>query len=523
MAFDMSSWWCDPSDEKCKIFTVIITCFVVVLGVIWNLKKSKRLIPPLPPGPRGFPVIGYLPFLDSHLAKSFTELAGDYGPIYKVWLGNKLCVVVSSPSLAKEVVCDQDTICANRDPPGAVLFSSYGENNIAWAPYGSAWRKLRKIFVTNLMSNASLEVCYPLRKQVIKKTIRDVYSKVGEPVDVGELSLATLINVVQNMMWGGSLEGEKRTNLGVDLRELFAEFMVLLATPNVSDLFPVLSRFDLQGIQKRTKKLLSSIERIILDPVIEGYRNTESVKEGEGKNEKKDFLQLLLELTEHKDSANSITKSQLKALLLDMILGGTDTTTTMAEWTMAELMKHPEIMKKVQEELAEVVGMDGSVEEFHLPKLKYLDAVVKETLRLHPALPFLVPRSPSETCTIGGYTIPKGSRIMINVGAIQTDPRFWENPLEFRPERFLNDPGKFDYMGKNFQYMPFGSGRRVCPGINLAEKMLMSVLASLLHSFEWKLPDGTELDLSDQFGIVVKKMKPLIAVPTPRLSNLELY
>lgn len=206
-----------------------------------------------------------------------------------------------------------------------------------------------------------------------------------------------------------------------------------------------------------------------------------------------------------------------------MILGGTDTTTTMAEWTMAELMKHPEIMKKVQEELAEVVGMDGSVEEFHLPKLKYLDAVVKETLRLHPALPLLVPRSPSETCTIGGYTIPKGSRIMINVGAIHTDPQFWENPLEFRPERFLNGPGNFDYMGKNFQYMPFGSGRRICPGIPLAEKMLMSVLASLLHSFEWKLPDGTELDLSDQFGIVVKKMKPLIVVPTPRLSNLELY
>ncbi|KAJ0018522.1 hypothetical protein Pint_09991 [Pistacia integerrima] len=225
--------------------------------------------------------------------------------------------MVSSPSLAKEVVRDQDTICANRDPPVAFLFSSYGENNIAWTPYG-AWRKLRKIFVTNLMSNASLEACYPLRKQVVKKTIKDVYKKVGQPVEVGEVSLATSMNVLQNMMWGGSLEGEKmkRTNLGVELRELFAEFMVLLATPNVSDLFPLLSRFDLQGIQKRTKKFLSSIKRIILDPVIEGYRNTEAVKEGEGKNEKKDFLQLLLDLTEHKDSANSITKSQLKALLV---------------------------------------------------------------------------------------------------------------------------------------------------------------------------------------------------------------
>ena len=180
-------------------------------------------------------------------------------------------------------------------------------------------------------------------------------------------------------------------------------------------------------------------------------------------------------------------------------------------------------MKKVQEELTEVVGIDGSVEEFHLPKLQYLDAVVKETMRLHPAVPLLIPRCPSQTTIVGGYTIPKGSRIMLNVWAIHRDPQLWDNPLEFRPERFLNNSEKYDYLGNKFQYMPFGSGRRVCAGIPLGERILMFLLASFLHSFEWKLPNDTKLDLSDKWGIVMKKLKPLVVIPTPRLSNSELY
>ncbi|KAL9455254.1 hypothetical protein AB3S75_010629 [Citrus x aurantiifolia] len=192
---------------------------------------------------------------------------------------------------------------------------------------------------------------------------------------------------------------------------------------------------------------------------------------------------------------------------------------------MAELMQHPQVMKKVQEELAQVVGMDSCVEEFHLSRLMYLDAVVKETFRLHPAVPLLLPRRASESSNIGGYNIPKDTTIMLNVRAIHRDPKLWDNPLEFRPERFLDDgiASKFDYSGNNFQYLPFGSGRRMCAGIPLAERMLMFVLASLLHSFEWELPAGTKLNLSEKFGIVIKKKEPLVAIPTPRLSNSELY
>jgi len=203
-----------------------------------------------------------------------------------------------------------------------------------------------------------------------------------------------------------------------------------------------------------------------------------------------------------------------------------DTSVTTVEWAMAEMLQHPKVMEEVQEELAKIVGLNGSVEEAHLSKLKYLKAIVKETLRLHAPLPLLVPHCSIKSATVGGYTIPKGSLIFFNVGAIQTDPQLWEAPLEFQPERFMRGSSaeEVDYWGNHLQFLPFGSGRRKCAGIPLAERTVMHVLASLLHAFVWSLPNGVEdVDLSEKFGIVVKKKKPLLAVPSPRLSSLKLY
>ncbi|KAI8546473.1 hypothetical protein RHMOL_Rhmol07G0120500 [Rhododendron molle] len=190
---------------------------------------------------------------------------------------------------------------------------------------------------------------------------------------------------------------------------------------------------------------------------------------------------------------------------------------------MAELLNKPEVMKKVQEELADIVGLDNGVEEYHMPKLHFLDAILKETFRLHPAFPLLVPKRPNQSSIVSGYTIPKDTRVVLNVWAIHRDPEGWDGPSEFKPERFLSDASEWDYNGNNFKFLPFGSGRRICAGIPLAEKMVMYMLASLLHSFNWKVPEGEEIDLSEKFGIVMKKSKPLIAIPTQRLSSLELY
>ncbi|KAL0446064.1 UNVERIFIED_CONTAM: cytochrome [Sesamum latifolium] len=496
---------------------------VLVISIIWFIKvffNPARRTPPLPPGPRGLPILGYLPFLGKNLLHQFGDLAHQYGPIFKLYLGNKLCVVINSPSLVKEVVRDQDAIFADRDANVASLTATYGGNDIAFSPHNAQWRAMRKIFVREVLSSSSLQASYNLRKDEVRKTIRDVYNNIGKRIQVGELSFRTELNVVMNMLWGGIVQGEEGQRVGDEFREVVIKLVDLLGKPNVADFYPALARFDIQGVKKEMKGYVQCLDRIFED-VIAKYRkmlSREIKKEG-----KKDFVQVLLELKEREDSYMSMSLTQIKALFVDVVGGGTDTSATTIEWVMADLLNNPKAMEQVQKELSEVVGLNSIVEEFHLPRLKYLEAVLKETMRLHPAVPLLVPRSPNQTSIIGGYTVPKRVTVFINVGWIQRDPSIWDTPSEFKPERFLNGNEKCDFSGNSFHYLPFGSGRRVCAGLPLAEKMLMYLLASLLHSFEWKLPDGETVDMSDTFGIVLRKTTPLLAVPSPRLSEPNLY
>ncbi|KAK1305236.1 Cytochrome P450 93A2 [Acorus calamus] len=262
----------------------------------------------------------------------------------------------------------------------------------------------------------------------------------------------------------------------------------------------------------------------MFDAIIEGRLRVIRGNKREGASG--DFLDTLLRTMERGSSEVELTMDHIKGLLLDLLVGGSDTTSITMEWAMAELMHNPDKMKKAQDELHNVVGDDNIVEETHLPKLKFLDAVIKETLRLHPVTPLLIPRSPSKACIVGGHTVPKGARVFINVWAIHRDSSMWENPLKFEPERFLvgADIGKGDFRGSNYGYAPFGSGRRMCLGISLAERILMYMMASLLHSFEWQVPDGVgEVELEEKMDIVLRKAKPLVTVPVPRLSDAKLY
>ncbi|XP_023729968.1 geraniol 8-hydroxylase [Lactuca sativa] len=514
------SWWSELIISKKEDLTFQLLVFSVIsLLILWYSFRKATLR--LPPGPRGLPVLGYLPFLSPDLHHEFTKLGQRYGPIFKLQLGSKTYIIVSSSDLAKEVVRVQDDAFANRDPPVAGLVITYGGKDILWSDNNSYWRKLRKVFVSEVLSHKNLEASRSFRRTGVRKNIKQVYESMGTEVDVGGLAFASSLSVVTSMMWGKSLdENEENTNLG--FREVISKIVELLGASNVSDLFPVLSRFDLQGVEREMKQQLQKVDEIF-QTIIENRMNVklEESVEQEGRN---DLLQILLEHKQQNDTSTfSIT--QIKSLFMDIVTGGTDTTSTMAEWTMAELLKHPEIMKKIQDELEQVVGLNNIVEESHLPRLCYLDAVIKETFRLHPPLPLLIGRCPNQSCNVGGYTVPKGSNVFLNVWAIHRDPKHWENPTKFDPDRFLNTDGttKYDYSGNNTNFLAFGSGRRKCPGIPLGEKMLVYLLASLLHSFDWTLPEDKEHELSDKFGIVLKKKNPLMAIPSQRLSDKNLY
>lgn len=203
------------------------------------------------------------------------------------------------------------------------------------------------------------------------------------------------------------------------------------------------------------------------------------------------------------------------------MVAGTDTSLHIIEFAMAELLHNPDIMKRAQEELDKVVGKDKVVEECHISKLPYILAIMKETLRLHTIIPLLVPRRPSQTTVVGGFTIPKDSKVFINAWAIHRNPNVWENPLEFDPDRFLDK--SYDFNGNDFNYFPFGSGRRICAGMAMGERVVLYNLATFLHSFDWKIPQGKRVELEEKFGIVLELKHPLVATPVLRLSDPNLY
>ncbi|MED6171131.1 hypothetical protein PIB30_037946 [Stylosanthes scabra] len=493
---------------------LLIIAFTVISALTWLLfLRPNSAHPNLPPGPPGLPIVGNLLSLDPDLHTYFSSLAHTYGPIFKLQLGSKLGIVVTSPSLAHQVLKEHDTIFANRDVPAAARAANYGGSDIAWTSYGPEWRMLRKVCALKMLSNNTLDSVYELRRNEVRKTVAFLYERVGSEVNVGEQAFLTVLNVITEMMWGGAVEGKEREGLGAEFREAVAEMTELFGKPNVSDFFPLLARFDLQGVERQMKALVPRFDGMFERMI------GERVKGGKKSN---DFLQFLLNLREEGDSKTPLTMVQLKALLMDMVVGGSDTSSNTIEFAMAEMINNPEVMKKVQEELEAVVGRDTIVEESHIHKLPYLRAVMKETLRLHPALPLLVPHCPSETTIVGGYTIPKGSRVFVNVWAIHRDPSIWDNPLEFDSNRFLND-NKWDFSGSDFRYFPFGSGRRICAGIAMAERTVLYLLATLVHSFNWKVPQGENLDVSEKFGIVLKKKISLVVIPTVRLSKLDLY
>ncbi|XP_077213776.1 cytochrome P450 monooxygenase 76AD131-like [Tasmannia lanceolata] len=516
----------DPS--QALIFSIAI---VAISWIAWMIKKSiKGNTSPLPPGPRGLPLIGNLPFLEPELHRYYAKLSAIYGPIFKLRLGNKLCVVLSSPSMAKEVLKDHDTTFANHDMQAAALLTAtYGGSDIVLSPYGPEWRMLRRVCIQELLNTASLDAGRVHRRLRVHQTLSEVYAKIETPVDVGEKITQTIFNTMTSTLWGGTLKGNEETSVASEFRHIMLEIGELITQPNISDLFPLLARFDIQGVQRKAKNLMSWFDRIfesILDQRMKMNAEVGEANHDISMKQNKDFLDILLNLKNKEDPKTPLTMTHIKALLLDMVAGGVDTTSTTLEWAMAEMMHKPEIMKKAQEELESVVGKDKILEDSHCAELHYLEAVVKEALRLHPPNVFLIPHSAIESCVVGGYTIPKNTAIFVNLWEIQRDPSLWDNPSEFIPERFLSSAtagNKWDYRGNDFRYFPFGSGRRICPGISLAERSLKYVLGSLLHSFDWKLPTGTKIDLADKFGQVIKIANPVVAIPTPRLSNPKLY
>nr|AKH41022.1 cytochrome P450 CYP76AA22 [Thuja plicata] len=495
-------------------YSVLFTA-ASLLFIFFLWRRQRRTGFPLPPGPPSWPLVGNLFQLGKRPHESLYALSLKYGPLMTLHLGMKTTVLVSSPAMAKEVLKTHDHILAGRTVIETAKALSHHKSSLIWGEYGPYWRNLRRISTVELFSTKRMEALEHLRRDQVFRTIRLIFEEKGKVVDIGRTVFFTSLNSLGNMIFSTSVF-DPNDPASAGFKDSIWELMKLGGTPNLADFFPILRFLDPQGVSRQTAKHFKSMYDFVdffiqkrLGPACESVEATDS---------KKDFLDVLLDFR-----SVDFTLVDIRALISEFFIAGTETTTTTIEWAMAELIHNPQKLNRVQQELDEVVGCNRRVEESDLDDLPYLHAAVKETFRLHQTVPLLLPHKAESSCEIGGFLIPKDTQVMMNVWAIGRDPETWSNPSEFVPERFLEGENrKIDYKGQNFELIPFGSGRRICPGLPLASRMINFVLASLLHSFEWVLPDGMsceQMDMADEFGLTLKKAVELKAIPMPRLPH----
>ncbi|KDP20096.1 hypothetical protein JCGZ_05865 [Jatropha curcas] len=471
----------------------------------------------LPPGPSPLPIIGNLHMLGNLPHQTLYNLAKLHGPIMSLRLGYVQTIVVSSANAAKLFLKTHDAVFGSRPKLRASRYMSYGTKGMAFTEYGPYWRSVRKLCTVQLLSASKIEYFAPIRKEELGfyveslKRAAAARKVVDFSVGVGDM----IQNIACRMVFG------EVNNHELDLKALVKEALLLAGAFNIADYIPFLGPIDLQGLTKRMKAFSKAMDKV-LERIIDEHEK-EAYWE---KKQKSDFIDVLLSLmnqpmvTSHDNALSTIDRTHIKAISIDMIIGSFDTSATTIEWTLSELLRHPHAMKCLQDELQSVVGMDNMVEEKHLSKLPYLDMVIKESLRLHPIAPLLVPREAMEDVMVDGYYIPKKSRVIVNAWAIGRDPDAWSDTEKFLPERFIDM--NIDLRGQDFQLIPFGSGRRGCPGIQLGLTIIKIIIAQLVHCFDWELPNGLlpgELDMNEKFGLSLPRANHLLVVPKYRLGT----
>eukprot|EP01018_Ginkgo_biloba_P022503 Gb_05603 [translate_table: standard] len=502
-----------------------VSLLTLILNV-WFIKKKARL----PPGPPGWPLVGNLFQLGQKPNVSLAALARKYGPLMTLRLGMQTVVVVSSPGMAKEFLTKNDNIFSGRTTKHVVESHSFNQASISWRQSGPRWRLLRRICNNELFSAKRMEALKHLRRDQVFGTmqlIHDHYYAKGKSVDIGQTIFVASFNLLGNMIFSQNVLNP-HSEASDEFKETVWKLMEIAGTPNVTDIFPFLQFLDPQGLRREANiymaKVYAVFEKFIQSRLASRSQNSCADPDSNGNGNGNDFLDILLDFRgDGKGEVAQFTHSDIKGLLFDMFLAGSETTSSTIEWAMAEMIRKPQTMKRLQEELEAVVGRHRRVEESDIQNLPYLHAVITEVLRLHPAVPLLLPHTSEAACEVGGYVIPQKSQLLVNVWAIGRDPAIWRDPLEFVPDRFLECGDEMDYKGHNFDLIPFGAGRRICVGLPLANRMLHLVVASLLHSFDWRLPDGQEsyeeMDMTEKLGITLQKAVPLTAIPTPRLPS----
>nr|ANC70233.1 flavone 6-hydroxylase [Erigeron breviscapus] len=497
-------------------FGVVAILFMIYSITFITITRKKNTAPE---ATGAWPIVGNLNLFggssDNPPHVVLGSMAVKYGPIFTIRLGIRKVLVVNSWEIAKEIFTIHDAIVASRPKFMAAKILGYDYVMFGVSPNGPYWREMRKITSLELLSSRRLEQLKHIRVSELKHSIENLYEQGKVLVDIvkwfGELDMNVMLRMVT---------GKRYTDEEQDMdrfRDVIREFFYLLGLFVVADTLPFLGWLDIGGHVKAMKRVARDID-FMFSKWLDEHRTKRNSGEAIGE---KDFIDVMISAAESGGFADYDADAVIKSTCLDIIASSADTITVMLTWTLSLLLNNPHTLRKAQEEIDNHVGKDRQVDDSDINNLVYLQAIVKETLRLYPAAPFGAAREFSKDCTVAGYHIQKGTWLMVNISNLQRDPKIWSDPSMFRPERFLDETHlNVDVKGRNFELIPFGAGRRYCPGIALALQMLHIVLATLLQNFDMSAPNDEPVDMTGSAGLINAKASPLEIQITPRLPSI---
>ncbi|PHU05565.1 Cytochrome P450 76A1 [Capsicum chinense] len=450
-----------------------------------------------------------------------------YGPVLWLKVGSSInTMVVQTAQAAAELFKNHDVSFADRTIVDVNLAHNYYQGSMALGRYGSFWRFQRRICTVEMFVHKKISETVPIRLKCVDSMLKWIEkaansAEKGSGIEVTRFVFLASFNMLGNLILSKDL-ADPDSEEASEFFNAMKGIMEWSGTANVSEIFPFLRRFDLQKLRKKMVRDMGKAMEIA----------SIFLKEREGERKKceekgKDFLDVLLEFEgTGKDEPAKLSEHEIKVLIVEMFLAGSETTSSIIEWALTELLRHPEAMDKVKTEISRVVGPKRKFEESDIDNLPYMQAVIKESLRLHPPLPFLIPRETIQDTKFMGYDIPKGTQVLVNAWAIGRDPECWDDPMSFKPKRFLGS--KVDVKGQHYELIPFGAGRRMCVGLPLGHRMMHFTLGSLLHEFEWELPDGVfpkSINMDESMGLTARKRDSLKVMPKrlDYISNQQVF
>ncbi|ERN17838.1 hypothetical protein AMTRI_Chr10g226750 [Amborella trichopoda] len=487
------------SPSQTSIYALLSFLLLLALKIKTDRDRKRKL----PPGPPTLPIIGNIHQLGRLPHQNLASLAQEHGPLMHLQLGQITSIVVSSPELAEKVLKAHDLVFASRPALSSAKIFTYNCTDIAMSSYGPYWRAVRKICILELLSAKRVQSFGFVRDEETAHFVGSIMEASHTPVNLTERIFSVISCMLERVGLG-------RKYVNDEFREIIRETIEVGSGFTIEDLYPPLGFISiLSGSRARMKKVHKKLDSFF-DKVIEEHEMN-----GKG-HEQGDLVDVLLRLQEEGDVNVQLTRDNIKAIIFDMFMAGIETSSSTVGWAMAELMKNPQVMEKVQKEIRHALRGKERVGEGDLIHLEYLKLVLKETLRLHPPVPLLLPRESMETCTLEGYVIPAKTRVFVNAWAIGRHRDYYEIPEKFEPERFSD--GLVEYKEQRFDFIPFGGGRRGCPGALFGMVTSELVLAQLLYYFDWKLPEGMkpeEVDMSETCGMTASRKHDLVLIPIP--------